>query len=87
VRHTLLAPHDARFQLGQGQRRDSLLAKVPGLCTDAAPDASVGAESGNMPSRHAGSFAETAYRAVSIRSALHIAGPLCLSGSRQQTDY
>jgi len=72
----LLAPHDARFQLGQGQRRDSFLAKVSGPCPDAAPDASVGAGSGNCPARQAGSFAGTAHRAVPKRSALHIAGPL-----------
>jgi len=42
----------------------------------AAPDASVGAGSGNCPARQAGSFAGTAHRAVPKRSALHIAGPL-----------
>jgi hypothetical protein len=30
----------------------------------------------NTPTRQAGSFAKTAHRAVSIRSALFIAGPL-----------
>jgi len=63
---------------GQGLRRDSFVAKVPGFCTDAAPDASVGAGSGNFPARQAGSFAGTAHRAVPKRSALHIAGPLGL---------
>jgi hypothetical protein len=31
-----LAPHDARFQLGQGLRRDSFLAKESGSCPDAS---------------------------------------------------
>ena len=43
--------------------------------TGAAPDASVGAGSGNCPARQAGSFAGTAHRAVPKRPALHIAGP------------
>jgi len=64
---------------GQGLRRDSFVAKVPSRVLGmpgAAPDASVGAGSGNCPARQAGSFAGTAHRAVPKRSALHIAGPL-----------
>jgi hypothetical protein len=62
MRHTLPAYRQA------GLHRDNLLAKVPGPCPVLA--------SGNMPSRQAGSLAETAHRAVSIRSAIFIAGPL-----------
>ena len=48
-----LAPYDARFQLGQGLRRDSFLAKVPGPCPDTA--------SGNTPPLQAGFFAKIAH--------------------------
>jgi len=49
-------------------RRDSFLAKVPGLFPVLA--------SGNTPSLHAGTFAKIACKAISLRSVLHIAGPL-----------
>jgi hypothetical protein len=87
-----LAPHDVRLQLGQSLRRDSFLAKVPSRpeysgsgCPVLAPDApdaavrifdSVGAGSGNTSPRQAGPIAEIAFQAISLRSVLHIAGPL-----------
>jgi hypothetical protein len=57
---------------------DNFSAEEPGLCPVLS--------SGNMPSRQAGSFAETAYWAVSIRSALYIAGPLGFIAVKS-TDY
>jgi hypothetical protein len=48
--------------------RDGFLAKVPGPCPVLS--------SGNMPPLQAGAFAKIACKAIFIRSALFIAGPL-----------
>jgi len=47
--------------VGQGQRRDSFPAKETGLCPVLAPDASVGAGSGNALPRQTGSFAKNTH--------------------------